>query len=301
MVLLTGATGFIGRHAAGPLLAHGFEVHRVARQFRDGAAAGVVDHRADLLDRAARRALLREMRPTHLVHLAWYVEHGRFWSAAENELWLEASADFLATFAAEGGRRAVVTGSCAEYDWALDPGRPWREDDPCRPSTAYGQAKYALLRRSMDVAAETGLSLAWARLFLLFGPGEDERRLVPSICRALLAGEEARCTSGRQIRDFLDTRDVAAALAALAADETVTGAVNVASGIATSVADLARLLGRLAGRPELIRLGALPDRADEPPALVADVGRLRREAGFSPELTQEERLADCLDWWRRQA
>ncbi len=141
------------------------------------------------------------------------------------------------------------------------------------------------------------MSLVWARLFMIFGPHEDPRRLVPTICRSLLAGQEAALTSGCQIRDFLDTRDVGEALAALV-EGRVEGSVNVASGDARSVASLALELGALAGRPELIRLGALPERAGEPPFLVADVRRLRDEAGFRPRVAFSARLAQCLDWWR---
>ena len=296
VLLLTGASGFIGRQTLPALLRRGFEVHAASRT---GAAPGhpdVVWHRADLLDVSVRRNLIEELRPSHLAHLAWMVEPGKFWTAPENAEWLEASADLLSVFAVLGGRRAVLAGTCAEYDWRLDPGRPLREDDPCAPQTLYGQAKHELHRRAAAMASQTDLSLAWARFFMIFGPHENPRRLVPTICRSLLAGREAALTSGRQIRDFLDTRDIGEALAALIEGE-VEGPVNVSSGEARTIASLALELGALAGRPELIRLGALPERAGEPPVLVADVRRLRDEVGFRPEASISARLAQCLDWW----
>jgi nucleoside-diphosphate-sugar epimerase len=67
------------------------------------------------------------------------------------------------------------------------------------------------------------------------------------------------------------------------------------------VAEVAETLGRLAGRPELVRLGALPAREGDPPMLVADVTRLSREIGFHPVHSFEDSLAHCLDWWRRKA
>ena len=102
------------------------------------------------------------------------------------------------------------------------------------------------------------------------------------------------------MRDFIDARDAGAAFAALLASE-VTGAVNIATGEPHSVAEVALTLGRLTGRPELVRLGALPDRLDDPPYLVADTSRLRKEVGYSPAIGFERMLVDALEWWRREA
>jgi nucleoside-diphosphate-sugar epimerase len=298
-VLVTGASGFVGRHALAPLLAQGYRVDAVARRTPAAPLAGVAWHEADLLDASARRGLIDALRPSHLLHTAWNVEPGRFWTAPENETWREASLDLLAAFAAAGGRRAVLVGTCAEYDWDRAALGPYRETDPCRPSTPYGKAKHALAQGAAGLARRTGLSLAWARLFLLFGPGEDPRRIVAAVIRALLLGHEIALSSGRQVRDFMDTRDVAAALAALVAAEPVTGAINLASGRAISLREMCMILARLAGRsPTLLRFGALPDRAGEPAQLLADVSRLRDELGFAQSVPLETRLAECLAWHR---
>ncbi|HYM02126.1 MAG TPA: NAD(P)-dependent oxidoreductase [Stellaceae bacterium] len=300
-VLVTGATGIVGRQTLSPFVASGFEVHAVSRSSPPKIAAGVpvAWHSVDLLESGAFPELMARAQPTHLLHLAWCTEPGVFWTSPENARWERASLALLEAFAASGGQRAVLVGSCAEYDWNREDGNPWRESDPCRPATPYGQAKHALGRAAMAFAEREGLSLAWARLFLMFGPGEDERRLLPSIVLALLRGKEAQCSSGRYIRDFSDTRDVAAALVSLVAAEYAIGPVNVASGRATSIAELARLLADMVGRPELLRLGALPDRSGEPPFMVADVSRLKEEIGFTPTHTLTERLADCIAGYRK--
>src|SRR3712207_173544 len=116
-LLLTGATGFVGRSLLAPLAERGFDLHAVSRRVPDPAIAvpGVSWHRADLLDEAEARRLLAEVRPAVLVHAAWYVEHGRFWTAPENERWLEASTALGAAFVEAGGRRLVGLGTCAEY------------------------------------------------------------------------------------------------------------------------------------------------------------------------------------------
>jgi nucleoside-diphosphate-sugar epimerase len=297
-LLLTGATGFVGRALLDALDARGFSVHAVART-PGTALRRITWHPADLLDEAAARALVRDVRPEVLVHAAWYVTHGKFWTAPENEAWVEASTALGAAFAEAGGRRLIGLGTCAEYADSADAGddRPWREDRPLDPATPYGRAKARLAARWL---AMPGLSVAWARIFHLFGPGEAPGRLVPSVARALLAGEEAATASGRPVRDFCSTAHLGRAIAALAASG-VTGPVNTASGEAIAIRDLVALIGEITGRGELIRLGRLPDRPNEVPYQVADTTRLREEAGFAERSDLRGDLARLLDLMRTAA
>ncbi|MCA3278954.1 MAG: NAD-dependent epimerase/dehydratase family protein [Roseomonas sp.] len=285
-VLVTGATGFIGRHIPPLLQARGFETHITARSTAT-APPGITAHQLDLLRQDDARRLIADLRPDIIIHTAWYVAHGRFWTAPENTDWLEASTA-LAAYAAEAGtRRFVGLGTCAEYATeAGDDAFPWPEHRRIAPATPYGEAKAALARRLSEIAeARARFGIAWARLFHLFGPGENPARLVPSIMLALREGREAQCSSGRPVRDFISTPNAAAAIAALATSD-VTGPVNIASGAPISIAAMARLIGHVSGRPYLVRLGALPDRANEPPYMVAHIGRLRREVGFTAPVSR---------------
>lgn len=300
-VLLTGATGFLGSYAIGHLLAAGYEVHAVART--PGPDARVSWHPSDLLDDRQTRALVEKLAPDHLVHLAWYAEHGRFWTAPENADWVAATLRLLSSFAASGGRRAVVAGSCAEYDWAheyercRELGGPDGEATPTQPAMMYGIAKHAAHSVGAAHALACGVSLAWARVFLLYGPGEDPRRLVPSVARSLLAGQPAETTDGEQVRDLMHVDDVAAGIVALLAGG-VEGPVNVASGEGVAIRTVLELLAETCGRPDLLRLGALPRRAGEPQRLVAATGRLGEEVGFRPRIPLADGLRESVEWWR---
>ncbi len=214
----------------------------------------------------------------------------------DNVRWVEASLALLRAFVAVGGRRAVLAGTCAEYDWSGE--EPLDESaTPLRPTTLYGAAKHALHAVAVAYAAQVGLELAWGRVLFLYGPGEAPGRLVPAVARALLAAEPARTTAGTQVRDLLHVQDVAGAFAALV-DSDVGGAVNVASGEGVALREVIELVARAAGRPDLLEVGALHTRPDEPVRLVADVTRLRKEVGFAPRVTLPEGIESTVAWWR---
>jgi nucleoside-diphosphate-sugar epimerase len=233
---------------------------------------------------------MANIRPDVLIHAAWNAEHGVFWEAEDNADWLEGGRAMFSAFAEFGGSRVIGCGSCAEYGGESSEPRRESEERNANPETRYGRAKLALYKHLMALPVAS----AWARIFLVYGPGEDERRLVPSIASALLRGEAARCSSGRQIRDFIDVRDLGRALAMLVSSKII-GPINLGQGQERSIADVARLLGQLAGRPDLIRLGALPDRPGEACRLVPDLTRQRKELGFAPNIDLRQGLKDALE------
>ncbi len=298
-VLLTGASGFVGRPLLRSLLDAGEEVHALSIPgVPVPEEAGVRWHQVDLLDSASVSRTLAELCPERLVHLAWYVAHGSYWSSPENARWVAASLDLLRAFVETGGRRAVLVGSCAEYEWGMEADLDER-GSALAPATLYGACKDGLRRVAEAYAGEVGLELAWARLFFLYGPHEQSARLVPAVIRALLVGERVETSAGTQVRDFMHVDDVAAALAALLTSE-VLGPVNIASGQAVAVGEILDLIGELTGGVQLIDRGARPPSPSEPQRLVASVQRLKREVGFEPRISLADGLAATVEWWRGQ-
>lgn len=295
-VLLTGAGGFIGRHCLPVLRNAGFEIHALSRAGHE-TGYEVQWHAVNLFEDGAAERLLAEVRPTHLLHLAWYAEPGRYWSAPENFQWVRASLALLHAFATQGGQRVVMAGTCAEYDWRYG----WCSENvtPLTPATVYGTCKHSLQAMLAAYSRQYGLSSAWGRIFFLYGPHEHPSRLVSSVIRSLLKRQAAECSSGEQIRDFLHVADVASAFVALL-DSEAQGPVNIASGEAVAIRDVVSRIGERLGRLELLRLGTRPTPAEEPPLLLADVRRLNREVGWRPTIGLHAGLDATIDWWRDQ-
>lgn len=297
-VLVTGARGFIGRHAVNCLRARGYEVHAVTSRPPPEDAPPVHWHRVDLLAPGAAEELSRRVVATHLLHFAWFTEPGAFWTSSENERWVAASLDLLAEFAAAGGYRAVVAGSCAEYDWNGD-GLCVEGGTALIPATPYGEAKLTLCRGARGLADARAMSLAWGRIFFTFGPDEHPDRLVSSMARSLVRGESVETTSGEQVRDFIYAPELADAFAATL-DSTVEGALNVASGEGVTVRSLVERIAAAAGRPELLRIGARAPRPGEPSLLVAATHRLAKEVGWTPSLSLDHAIERTVAWWRHR-
>ncbi len=286
----------MGSNAIDPLLAAGHEVHAVARS--TGKRKDVQWHSVDLLDPKAVEALLEQIRPEMLLHFAWYAEHGLFWNATENLDWVGATLWLVQCFSENGGQRAVVAGTCAEYGWGESPCSEFCTE--LLPATLYGVAKNATNQVASAFARERRFELAWGRIFFVYGPGENPQRLLPTVARNLIAGHVADTTDGEQVRDFMHVADVAHGFVALL-NSPVIGSVNVASGQRVKVRRLVEMVAESVGGPDLVRRGALPRSPGDPDSIVADVTRLNVEVGYQPRIALERGVAEVVEWWRTQS
>jgi nucleoside-diphosphate-sugar epimerase len=293
-VLVTGATGFIGRHSLPRLLESGYEIHAVGGQrVPETPSRDIVWHRANLLEPVEVAALVDKVRPSHLLHFAWYAVPGKYWTAPENLEWVKATVSLMLAFERAGGQRTVMAGSCAEYDWKFD--YCSESFTPCRPATLYGSCKHATHILHDAWSRQSGISSAWGRIFFLYGPGEHPSRLVSSVIHSLLRDEPARCTHGNQIRDFMHVEDVSGAFVTLLGSE-VRGPVNIASGTAIALRDVVHAIADYLRKRELVQLGAIPVPAGEPGVLIADVGRLRDEVGFRPRYELKKGIEQMIEY-----
>ncbi|MBU7008563.1 NAD-dependent epimerase/dehydratase family protein [Phosphitispora fastidiosa] len=295
-ILVTGASGFIGRHTLRTLVEHEFDVHAVTAGKLTPALPGCRWHRVDLLDPVQIKNLLRDVQPAYLLHFAWDVIPGRYWTSINNFSWVQASLGLLQSFQEQGGQRVVMAGTCAEYDWSHGYCREFIT--PKLPTTAYGICKHSLQVMLEAYTRETGLSSAWGRIFLNYGPHEYPVRLIPSVILSLLRGEPARCSHGSQIRDFLYVQDAAEAFVALL-ESNVSGPVNIASGQPVTIKFVINEIARQIGRSGLIEFGAVKPPEHEPEVLFGDIQRLSNEVGWVPKYSLEFGIQHTINWWSR--
>jgi len=266
-VLLTGATGFVGRQILRALTARGVTVRAVVRDARrlpaDVAVARAVST-ADLFAESDDWWADACEGVDTVIHSAWYAEPGKYLQSPLNMACLRGSLALAAGAARARVRRFVGVGSCTEYDTRAG---DLSVDTPLLPASPYAAAKVATWLGLSHWLPAQGVELAWCRLFYLYGEGEDERRLAAHLRSRLAAGEPAELTSGTQVRDFLDVRDAGRMIAEMALGARQ-GAVNICSGVPTTVRELAERIADEYGRRDLLRFGVRPDNLFDPPRVV---------------------------------
>ncbi|MFV9635281.1 NAD-dependent epimerase/dehydratase family protein [Mycobacterium neumannii] len=269
-VTLTGATGFVGRRILRDLIERGCAVRVLVRdpsRVHGLSTHGELEvvHTPDLFaEPTGRLKNLLEGSET-LVHAAWHGKPDHYTSPL-NITCLKGTLDIANAFAAVGGKRFIGIGTFAEYDASAD---LMTTDTPLAPNTLYGACKASAFHVLRCLLSTYGVSFAWCRIFNVYGDGsdEDERGVVSYIRRQLRAGQEVLLTRGDQERDYLDVKDAAAMITDIALGQQQ-GAVNICSGEAVTIRQLAERIADEYGRRELLRFGVRPENPFDPPRAI---------------------------------
>lgn len=268
-ILITGVTGFVGRHVLDNFLRAELPVRAVVRPSSIGKLKSA--EKVEIIESASLfaeqqdwwREALRGV--DTIVHLAWYAEPGKYLTALENLDCLQGTITLAKAAIDAGVRRFVGVGTCFEYDLTSD--AALSVQTPLRPLTPYAAAKASAYMSLSQVLPRHGVEFAWCRLFYLYGEGEDERRFVPYLRKSLSEGKRADLTSGNQVRDFMDVRDAGRRIFEISRGN-ATGAFNVCSGVPVTIRALAEKIAAEYGRPDLLNFGARPDNLVDPPYVV---------------------------------
>lgn len=295
-VLLTGASGFIGRYCLRELVREGYDViatyHAKAPEAGDSERVKWV--KIDLTgDLKPIEDILRETPADALLHLAWDVKKD-YQTSEKNRIWMEKSLELVRLFIKCGGKRVVTVGSCFEYAASR---RPLKEDGRLNPNTLYGECKRSLYMTAERLCRAERISYAHMRVFYTFGKGESETRVIPYVIDELLAGRSPSCSSGVQVLDYLRVEDVAGAFVQCLGRD-VQGPVNIGSGEGVELRELLTFIeNKIGGVGKVIFAGAKPaDRKVE----VADVSRLRETVGFVPSLSRDEAISRYIEQRRAE-
>jgi GDP-4-dehydro-6-deoxy-D-mannose reductase len=304
--LITGASGFAGGWLCRACLQEGDEVHGISRSGTapDGTTAAAVD----LRDAAAVATCVRGFEPDVVYHVAALSSVGRSWAepARTFEANVGGAVSLLEAVRQHAPDARVVWISSSEV-YGTVATMPIGEAVPCSPESPYAVSKLAAEQLAAVYAHAHGLRVVVARPFSHSGPGQRPNFLLSNIAwqtvRARRAGESSlRVVTGNGAvrRDVTDVRDVVRAYRLLA-DRPLSGVVNVCTGVTRSTADQVAALARLAPDiaiehvvdPQLVR-------SSEVMELRGDPTRLQEEAGWRPEISYEQTLADTIDFWERE-
>ena len=279
-ILLTGPTGFIGSAFA-----------RLALQQGHGLAGLVIPSETippDLIAAGSPvwlRGTLAEppwneiaaFKADVCVHTAWITAPGVYLESPENFAFLEASVKFLRQLREFGTRHILALGTCIEYQSSH---QPLREDtSPVIPATTYARCKNELRLKLEADAKKEDFRFCWGRVFYPYGPREHPSRLCSSIIQKLSRGEKLVLKTPRSTKDYIYIEDLAAAVLLLV-EKQFHGTINLGTGIAVTVKEIARQLGEIMGKPELIEENN-QSAVDPLDYVVADASRLH-SLGWQP-------------------
>jgi nucleoside-diphosphate-sugar epimerase len=303
-VLVTGAAGFVGIRLAQAFRAEGARVHAIVRpqgsRWRLAALARDAEvHEVDLRDRQAAQEIVARLRPAVLVHAA--VRHAYLPRDVSEAVAASshATAHFLAALGDQPAARFLFAGSALVYGDAGGDNDARRESDPMRPTTLRGAVKAGAALLVAEAARQDAVDAAELRLFAVYGPWEEPRRLIPAAIRAGLERRSLPLTAPGIARDYVHVDDVAEAfLRAARLNAPVGGKVwNIGSGQATTNEEVVSEVERALGVAIEQRVG---DHAgsENDVGLRADPTLAREELGWQSTTSFADGIARTAAWWR---
>ncbi len=307
-VLVTGVSGFVGRHLARELIAAGHEVFGLGLAPAPSGLGLAGDAVADLARIAEVEAALAACRPDAVVNLAGQASAARsFEDPFETFRVNTAGALTLleAVRRAAPRARVLLVGSGESYG-PQPPGTRVAEDAPFRPVSPYALSKAAADSGGAAFAQAHGLDLVRTRSFAHTGPGQDPRFVIPSFAQQIARIERGEAEPVLRVgnlevtRDLADVRDVALAYVALLARGRGGAAYNVCRGEGVGLSEAAARLTALARVPVRIEVDAARVRPVDVPYLVGDPGAIARDTGWSARVPFDTTLAESLEEWRRR-
>ncbi|HNP28739.1 MAG TPA: NAD-dependent epimerase/dehydratase family protein [Nitrospirales bacterium] len=290
-ILVTGASGFLGTHLIQRLCAISGEVHATSRTQRPSVKGGPLWWQADLENLGAVRNLFANVKPDIIYHmsgLASAIQAVEFVLPTFHSL-LTSTVNLLTVATEAGCQRVVLAGSLNE---------PQPEDLKMIPSSPYAAAKWASSGYGRMFHALYGTPLVIVRTFMTYGPGQDSRKLIPSVVLSLLKGESPKLSNGQWNADWIYIDDVIDGFLASAQMPQIEGAtLDLGSGTLVTVRELVEKLVRYVGSSAQPQFGVLPDRVLEP-ARKAEVMMTFEKLGWKPKVSLESGLQKTVEWYK---
>lgn len=300
--VITGPTGAVGLALCRELLGRGWQVYAVCRP-GSGRARRLPQHpnlhkiECDMSE-ADRLPSLIPAGADAMFHLAWghTMGDGRNDMLAQTEN-IRYTIEHIRAAKRLGCQVFVGTGSQAEYgrvEGLLTP------DTPCFPENGYGMAKLCAGQMTRVEAEKLGLRHIWVRILSVYGPGDNENAMVPSLVRALLRGECPALTAGEQLWDYLYSGDAAKALAELALKGESGKVYPLGSGKAMPLKEYVQILRDQIDPGLPLGFGQRPYAPRQVMHLQADITALKNDTGYTPGTPFAKGAAETIDWYRNE-
>jgi UDP-glucose 4-epimerase len=302
-VLVTGAAGFIGSALCRRLRSLGHRVvgyDNLSRGRREYLPQGVRLIEGDIRDVARVKETVSASKPDWLIHLAamHFIPDCVARPQETIDVNVEGTRRVLESCRGSSVRSFIFASSAAVY---APTGGPCLEDaTPLGPLEVYGESKLAAEHLVRTFHEETGTSISILRLFNAIGRNETNPHVVPHILESLQTSDVIRLGNIAPCRDYIDTRDVAEAILAVADGSHGLRVFNVGTGVAYSVQDIVESLRRILGRAITVVQEPLRVRATERMLLAADIERIRCATQWTPRLSLEDTLKDLVAAYRLQ-
>ena len=275
-VILTGATGLIGKEAVKPLIDNGFEIYPINSQ------------NCNIFDENQIKIKFREVKPQYLLHFAGYTGEG-YLTSEINYKFIDAGLNVLKYFKENNGKRAIFAGTCFEYDFK---NTPLKEDDPLNPLTPYAQCKVELYRQASEYCIRNNLSFGWGRIFYVFGNDENEKRLTSYIKNNLLNNKPIEIQCGQLIRDYMYSADIARAFVKFL-DTDVTGAVNICSGQGISLENYTLTIAKALNKENLVKIHK--NITNQPEIIIGNNEKLLNLIKFEPSKNIKNKIKELFN------
>jgi nucleoside-diphosphate-sugar epimerase len=266
-VLLTGATGFVGKNVFN-LLVEQYNIRVVIRPtnkstFESYSNVEVV-YSNDIFLESEDWWIEVCKSVDFIIHCAWYAEPGHYLESELNLKCLIGTLNLANAARKNNVKKFVGIGTCFEYDLNNN---ILSVESPLNPTTLYASAKVSVFLTLKELFKKSETMFSWCRLFYLYGKGEDSRRLVPYIRNKISKGEKADLTSGLQVRDYLNVEKAAEMITDILVSNS-SGPINVCSGVGITVKELAEKIASEYGRLDLLNFGARAENLIDPPCVI---------------------------------
>lgn len=274
-VLLTGATGLIGKEAIEPLQNSGFEVF----------APGLEEF--NLFNELSVNSFLENVKPEYLLHFAWFTGEG-YLESELNYDFLNSSVNLLEKFIKNGGKRAVFSGTCFEYDFC---DKPIKETQSLNPKSIYAQCKNELRVNAEKIAEKYDISFAWGRIFYVYGKNEAENRLGGALATKLAKNEVVTINSAQLQRDYVYSKDIARAFVAILNSD-IRGSINISKNNGMTLEDFALEYAKQLGKENYLNIKY--ENSTQSLKIIGDNARLTKELGFKFKYNHTQAVAEIL-------